>query len=74
MHSMDGSRSAGSRKRVLQEPIVTVKFREKTADQAAPPEVGQNLIFGTGEMADLTRAFDWGRTPSVPSNSGPTRS
>jgi len=25
-----------------------------------------NLIFGTGEMADLTRAFDWGRTPLGP--------
>jgi PAS domain S-box-containing protein len=58
MHSM-----AGSRKRALQEPIVTVKFREKTADQAAPPDSRRNFIFGAGEMADLTRAFDWHQTP-----------
>lgn len=51
---------------MLQEPIVTVKFREKTADQAAPPHFRQNLIFGTGEMADLTRAFDWSQTPVGP--------
>lgn len=26
----------------------------------------QNTIFGTGEMADLTRAFDWSKTPAGP--------
>lgn len=26
----------------------------------------ENVIFGTGEMADLTRAFDWGTTPIGP--------
>jgi PAS domain S-box-containing protein len=66
-HDTDGVEPIGrSRKPVLQEPIVTVKIREKTADQAAPPDLRQNLIFGTGEMADLTRAFDWSQTPIGP--------
>jgi len=29
---------------------------------AAPPQPGAGKIFGTGEMADLTRAFDWSKT------------
>jgi len=33
---------------------------------AASGARADNLIFGTGEMADLTRAFDWGRTPLGP--------
>lgn len=66
-HDTDGREPIGrSRKPVLQEPIVTVKIREKTADQAAPPDLRQNLIFGTGEMADLTRVFDWSQTPIGP--------
>jgi PAS domain S-box-containing protein len=51
---------------VLQEPFVTLKFPEKTADPLAPPDIRQNLIFGTGEMADLTRALDWSQTPVGP--------
>jgi signal transduction histidine kinase len=33
---------------------------------AAPVEVGEGKIFGAGEMARLTRAFDWSRTPVGP--------
>ena len=32
----------------------------------ASPDVKRNEIFGTGEMADLTRAFDWSQTPVGP--------
>jgi PAS domain S-box-containing protein len=52
---------------VQQEPFVTVEAREKNGAQAAaPPTSRQNIIFGTGEMADLTRAFDWSQTPVGP--------
>jgi len=52
---------------VQQEPFVTVESREKNGEQAAaPPTSRQNFIFGTGEMADLTRAFDWSQTPVGP--------
>ena len=30
----------------------------------------QNLIYSTGEMADLTRAFNWSETPVARSNNG----
>lgn len=46
---------------------MTVESREKNGEQAAaPPTSRQNFIFGTGEMADLTRAFDWSQTPVGP--------
>jgi PAS domain S-box-containing protein len=52
---------------VQQEPFVTVKSREKDEEQAAvPPTFRQNRIFGTGEMADLTRAFAWSQTSVGP--------
>jgi PAS domain S-box-containing protein len=51
---------------VQQEPFVTVKSRERYGEQAAPRTFPQNFIFGTGEMARLTRAFDWSRTPVGP--------
>ncbi len=35
------------------------------------PRTGQTRIFGTGEMADLTRAFDWTRTPVGPAEQWP---
>jgi PAS domain S-box-containing protein len=44
--------------------FVTVKPREKNG--AAAPTLSatrQDPIFGTGEMANLTRAFDWSQTP-----------
>lgn len=39
-----------------------------TIDAAASPEAGatRNRILGTGEMADLTRTFDWSLTPVGP--------
>lgn len=53
--------------RVLQESFVTVKDQErKVARAAAPPTFTQNPIYGAGEMADLTRAFDWSQTPVGP--------
>jgi hypothetical protein len=30
---------------------------------AVPPSAGRKTIFGTGEMADLTRVYDWSQTP-----------
>src|SRR5437016_1380692 len=55
-----------TRKPALQEPFVTVKSLEKKVERAAPPTLRQNSIFGTGEMAGLTRAFDWSQTPVGP--------
>jgi PAS domain S-box-containing protein len=57
---------------VLWEPFVTLKALrkpdrlEKNLERAASPTFRQNFIFGTGEMADLTRAFDWSQTPVGP--------
>jgi PAS domain S-box-containing protein len=52
---------------VQQEPFVTVKIRDRNEEQAATPAtLRQNRIFGTGEMASLTRAFDWSQTPVGP--------
>ncbi len=45
---------------------MTVKSLEKKVERAAPPTLRQNSIFGNGEMADLTRAFDWSQTPVGP--------
>jgi PAS domain S-box-containing protein len=39
---------------------------EKNLERAASPTSSQNFIFGTSEMADLTRAFDWSQTPVGP--------
>lgn len=35
------------------------------------PDAARNRIFGQGEMADLTRAFDWSRTPVGPIHQWP---
>jgi PAS domain S-box-containing protein len=52
---------------VQQEPFVTVKSRETNEEQAAAPAtLRQGRIFGTGEMARLTRDFDWSQTPVGP--------
>ncbi len=57
---------------MLQEPFVTVKAvskpdrLEKNPERSASPTFRQNFIFGTGEMADLIRAFDWSQTPVGP--------
>jgi PAS domain S-box-containing protein len=66
MHKMDPNRSLNPIAHVPQEPFVTVKFREKNEEPRAPTTLRQNLIFGTGEMARLTRAFDWSQTPVGP--------
>jgi signal transduction histidine kinase len=43
---------------------MTVHPREKSfAGLQATPGIGLGKVFGTGEMADRTRAFDWSRTP-----------
>jgi nitrogen-specific signal transduction histidine kinase len=64
---MDATDRRSPKARVQQEPFVTVEAREKNGEQAAaPPTSRQNFIFGTGEMADLTRAFDWSQTPVGP--------
>jgi PAS domain-containing protein len=36
-----------------------------------PSATGLNRIFGTGEMADLTRAYDWSHTPVGPIDEWP---
>jgi PAS domain S-box-containing protein len=52
---------------VQQEPFVTVKSEEKNEEQADPPATSrQNRISGTGEMARLTRTFDWSQTAIGP--------
>jgi hypothetical protein len=51
---------------VLQEPFVTVTTREKKEERTAPTTFRQDSIFGAGEMARLTRAFDWSQTPVGP--------
>jgi PAS domain S-box-containing protein len=66
MHKMDPNRSLDPKARVPQEPFVTVKFREKNEERTPPTTFRQSSIFGTGEMARLTRAFDWRRTPVGP--------
>src|SRR6201987_4374479 len=63
---MGAKRSLEPKARLLQEPFVTVKDRERTAQRAAPRTFPQNFIFGNGEMARLTRAFDWSQTPVGP--------
>jgi PAS domain S-box-containing protein len=61
------NRSLEPEARVQQEPFVTVKIRDRNEEQAAAPAtLRQNRIFGTGEMASLTRAFDWSQTPVGP--------
>ncbi|HZD49102.1 MAG TPA: ATP-binding protein [Silvibacterium sp.] len=42
--------------------------RQQKIDIVAPARVdaGPSAIFGTGEMADLTRAYDWSHTPVGP--------
>lgn len=39
---------------------------------AVPPSAGRKTIFGTGEMADLTRAYDWSQTPVGPVEQWPS--
>jgi PAS domain S-box-containing protein len=55
---------------VPQEPFVNVKSQEepqvKNEERTPTPTLRQNFIFGTGEMARLTRAFDWSQTPVGP--------
>jgi PAS domain S-box-containing protein len=55
---------------VPQEPFVTVKSLEELekerVDQIATQSFRRDSIFGTGEMARLTRAFDWSQTPAGP--------
>jgi len=69
------------------EPFVTVKFKEKSPEQSpgkSPEEshekkeeptvlltFPQNFIFETGEMAALTRAFDWSQTAVGPIDQWP---
>ncbi|MCU1249080.1 MAG: sensor signal transduction histidine kinase [Edaphobacter sp.] len=50
---------------------MTVKAREKNEERADSPPFSQNSILGTGEMADLTRAFDWSQTPIGPIDQWP---
>ncbi|HEX3374776.1 MAG TPA: PAS domain S-box protein [Edaphobacter sp.] len=45
---------------------MTVKDRERTGKRTAPRTFPQNFIFGDGEMARLTREFDWSQTPVGP--------
>jgi PAS domain S-box-containing protein len=67
MHKVDATGSSESNARVQQEQFVTVKSREKNEEQtAAPATFRQNRIFGDGEMANLTRAFDWSQTSVGP--------
>jgi hypothetical protein len=63
---MGAKRSLEPKARILQEPFVTVKDRGRTLERTAPRTLPQNLIFGNGEMARLTRAFDWSQTPVGP--------
>lgn len=44
--------------------LLTVRAPQKN-DEVSPASSGRrvNDILGTGEMADLTRAFDWSQTP-----------
>jgi len=43
-----------------------LKEEKEAASLAAPSIPRRNRVFGTGEMARLTRAFDWSRTPIGP--------
>ena len=54
------------------ETFVTVGLTQKN-DIANPDLSGatRNEIFGTGEMAELTRSFDWSRTPVGPVDEWP---
>jgi len=63
---MGPKRSPEPKARLLQEPFVTVKDRERTGQRTALRTFPQNLIFGNGEMARLTRGFDWRQTPVGP--------
>jgi len=64
---MNANRSLEPKARVPQQELfVNVKFREKKEERTPPPTFRQNFIFGTGEMASLTRAFDWSQTPVGP--------
>ena len=63
---MGAKRSPEPKARLLQEPFVTVKDRGSTGQRTAPRTLPQNFIFGNSEMARLTRAFDWSRTPVGP--------
>src|ERR1700723_2810838 len=60
----------------LQELFVTVKSplteEKEAASLAAPSILQRNRVFGTGEMARLTRAFDWSRTPIGPIEEWPS--
>jgi PAS domain S-box-containing protein len=61
-----------SRETVLQRPLVTPKARQTNREEcAAPKTFRQNRIFGAGEMADLTRAFDWSQTSVGPIDQWP---
>ena len=54
---------------LIQDVGVYVKvLPPKTMDtpEAATAGVRRNEIFGTGEMAERTRAFDWSKTPVGP--------
>src|ERR1700755_1848067 len=48
-------------------PMECTEWKNDPAASAPPiPKSPHELIHGTGEMADLTRAFDWSETPVGP--------
>jgi PAS domain S-box-containing protein len=63
---MDAKRPPEPNARVLLEPFVAVKAFKRIKERTVPRTFPQEFIFGTGEMADLTRAFDWSQTPVGP--------
>ncbi len=42
-----------------------------TVEHTASPQIPSRRVFGTGEMADLVRAFDWSATPLGPIEAWP---
>lgn len=51
--------------------LCKVTSRATTEQQQAGLGSAQQLIFGTGEMAELTRSFDWSKTPLGPMEQWP---
>jgi PAS domain S-box-containing protein len=57
---------------VLQPSFLTLENRENNVEQSPAQETfPQNSIFGAGEMADLTRAFNWSQTSVGPIDQWP---
>jgi signal transduction histidine kinase len=50
--------------------MTALRPRKNEAASFAPPDA-RDRIYGTGEMADLTRGFDWSRTPVGPIEAWP---